>query len=131
MVDAKRFLLPRDSSPWERLLRSKGDGKCGRGKGSNPFSMVINCSIGLLKGVNHSPKTFAKLALGTDEVLSWSWPVVTFLSTLRPVLKHPKSGFTHFVFPPCCLQTKGSRKSPYWEIPLVLFGKHHLSPSAF
>lgn len=61
----REVLLP----SWERLVRSKGDEEYGRGKGSNPFSTVINCSVGLLNKVSHSPKVFAKLALRTDEVL--------------------------------------------------------------
>jgi len=56
--------------PSDRLVRCEVDGKHERGKGSNPFSAVINCSVGLLNKVNHSPKVFAKLALGTDGVLS-------------------------------------------------------------
>lgn len=55
---------------WKKLVRSKGGEEHGRGKGSNPFSTVVNCSIGLLNEVNHSPKAFAKLALGTDKVMA-------------------------------------------------------------
>lgn len=82
---------------WERLVRSKGDEEYGRGKGSNPFSRVKNCSVGFLSKVNHSPKAFAKLALGWSP--RKSWPVVTLWSTLQPETP-PQRWLYPFCIPP-------------------------------